>query len=125
MVSVASCPTLLVLVGRASSSSLLTTVWRRTFVHVDHRARAGHGDRFFDPADTHVGVDVRGESGAQDECPSRTTVLNPVSVKVTRVHAGPQLRDGETPLAVGDGDALLFDEDRAGGCDGDARQNGA
>ena len=52
-------------------------------------------------------------------------MLNPVSANVTRVDARPQLREGVAPLAVGDRHALFFDEDRAGGGDGDARQDGA
>ena len=47
-VSETSVPMLFVLIGSASSSSLVTTVCRRTFVDVHDRARAGHGDRFRD-----------------------------------------------------------------------------
>ena len=124
MVSVASCPTLLVLVGSASSSSLRDDGLAADVRDVDHRARAGHGNRFFDAADAHVGVDVRGEPGAQHD-PFADDRVEPGQREGDRVDAGPQLGDGVAPLAVGDRDALLFDEDRAGGCDGDARQDGA
>ena len=54
---------------------------------------------------------------------SRFTVVKPGSVIVTAVGAGQQLGEAVAARAIADRRADLLDQDRAGGLDGDARQN--
>ena len=81
---------------------------------------AGDGDRLFERADAHLGVDGRRERAGQRDA----VTLDGVEAgqrERDRVGAGPQLGDAVLPDAVGDGGADLLDDRRAGCLDGDAR----
>ena len=82
VVMVASAPTLLVLVGSASSCSLVTTVWRRTFCTSTTGAAPVTVIVSSSPP-TRRSAETFAEKPAVRLMPSRMTVAKPVSVNVT------------------------------------------
>ena len=93
-------------------------------LHVDDRRFAGDRHRFFDGADTHVGVDRRGEVRGE---------LHPFLLhrrktgKAERedVHAGAEVLDFVSAVRVGCRGPDLLDQRRAGGFDRHSGQDGA
>ena len=87
--------------------------------HINNRACAGHGDRFFKPPGPNLGIDIRGESRGQLEAFADHRGER-LQRECHRVGAGPQLREGVAAFPVGESHALLFDERGARGRNGDA-----
>ncbi len=78
---------LLVLVGSASSSSLVTTVWRRTFV-TSTTGLAPVTVMVSSRLPTRISASTLAVNPAASRIPSRTTVVNPSRAKVTLYSPG-------------------------------------
>ncbi len=91
-------------------------------LRIDDRRLTGHGDRFLNPADAHLGVD--GEH-------ARSAELNAVAFDgreagqrvCQRIGPGRQVLDSILPGAVARRGADLFDQHGAGGLDGHTREH--
>ena len=95
----------------------------RGALHVDGRCFAGHGDRFLEGADAHLGVD-RGDERAGQLDPFAPDDGEARQREGDAVDARPEIDDPILAGPVGHDGADLLDQRGAGGFDGHAGQHG-
>ena len=93
-------------------------------LYVNDGAGPGHGDRFFDAANTELHIDCRREAGGQlDSFPDDRAEAG--EKETDRIGPWPQVDDVIAALPIGDRNSLLLDQGWARGCYGDAGQHAA